>query len=167
MTAPPIQLQAWAVRWAIPAPALEDLLHVMGVVPLPPAPPQDPSRTSESYVQSLVRLEAPRFGVWLTRNNVGACQDKTGRLIRYGLANESAKQNETLKSADLIGWRSFVIQPHHVGARFAQFVSRECKKVSWSYGEDRKKEDAQLAWAALVTRAGGDARFVQGEGSFG
>lgn len=166
MTGVPIALQGWAARHLIAPEALADLLQIMGVAPFPPAAHDPQDRTSESYVQSLVRLEAPHHRVWLTRNNVGALQDKTGRVVRYGLANESPAQNAVLKSGDLIGWRSFTIGPQHVGARFAQFVSRECKKVNWRWGEDPQREEAQLAWAQLVTRAGGDACFVQGRGSF-
>lgn len=162
----PIQLHQWAVRHHIPPAALADLVQLMGIAPLPPAAHDPKDRTSESYVQSLVRLEAPRFGVWLTRNNVGALLDKDGRPVRYGLANETKEQNKVLKSADLIGWRSIDIGPQHIGCRIAQFVSRECKKVTWSWGEDRDREAAQMAWANLVTRAGGDAKFVQGAGSF-
>jgi len=96
---------------------------------------------------------------------VGVLQDADGRPVRYGLANESKAQNQVLKSGDLIGWRSFTIEQRHVGARFAQFVSRECKKVDWTYSGS-EREIAQFAWSTLVTRAGGDARFVTGEGSF-
>lgn len=164
MTAP-IALTAWAARHAITPHALADLLAVMGV-----APEFKPTLTlqtgSEAWVQSKVRLEAPRAGVQLWRNNVGALKDSRGVPVRYGLANDSADMNKTVKSGDLIGWRSFVIEAHHVGARFAQFVSRECKKVAWSWGEDIERETAQLAWNNLVLKAGGDAKFVQGEGSF-
>lgn len=160
----PISLQVWAARWGLPPAALADLLQVLGVG-APPVPPPDPNRTSEAYVQSLVRLEAPKHGVWLTRNNVGVLKDINGRPVRYGLANESPAQNKVLKSGDLIGWRSFTIEQRHVGARFAQFVSRECKHVGWTWKGD-EHEMAQLAWGMLVTAAGGDAQFVAGEGSF-
>lgn len=162
----PLNLHQWAVRHQITPAALADLVQLMGIAPLPPAAHDPRDRTSESYVQSLVRLEAPRHGVWLTRNNVGVLPDKNGRPVRYGLANESPQQNKVLKSHDLIGWRSIGIEARHVGCVIAQFVSRECKKVTWSWGEDPDREAAQLAWSNLVTRAGGDARFVQGEGSF-
>lgn len=164
-----IQLLDWATRWGISPAALADLQHVMGAG-LPPSPAHDDPRTSEAYVQSLVRGEAPKYGVHLWRNNVGAkalIDEATGEksFIRWGLANESKAQNAVLKSGDLIGWRSFTIEPRHVGARFAQFVSRECKKVDWTWKGD-KHEVAQMNWARLVTSAGGDAQFVTGEGSF-
>lgn len=161
----PLQLQGWAARWSLPAECLADLLATMGAVSSPPIAQPD-SRTSEAYVQSLVRLEAPRHGVWLTRNNVGALLDKTGRPVRYGLANETKQQNETIKSGDLVGIDGRPIEPWEVGRPRGRFVSRECKKVGWIYSGD-EHETAQLNWATLVTRYGGDAQFVTGEGSFG
>lgn len=160
----PLPLQGWAARWSLPAECLADLLATMGAASSP-LPPVADSRTSEAYVQSLVRLEAPRHGVYLTRNNVGALQDKTGRPVRYGLANESRQQNEAIKSGDLIGIRPVVITYSMVGSTVGQFVSRECKHATWRYSGD-SHETAQMNWAMLVTRYGGDARFVTGEGSF-
>ena len=119
---------------------------------------------SESYVQSIVRLEAARKGVRLFRNNVGALIDSRGVPVRYGLANDSKAANEAMKSADLIGWRSLIIESHMVGRCIAQFVSRECKHVGWQYHGD-ERERAQLAWAQLVAAGGGDAAFCTGEGT--
>lgn len=162
----PIALHGWAERWSIPAPCLADLLQCMGVGDVPPEPPTPASALSEAWTQSTVTLEAPRYGVWLTRNNVGAMQDPTGRVVRYGLANESKQRNAVLKSGDLIGIRAVLIQPWHVGTTIGQFVSRECKRPGWTYKGDAH-ETAQANWAALVTRYGGDAKFVTGLGSFG
>lgn len=162
----PIALQDWAKRWGIPPSCVADLLQCVGAdgsPPLPSAPP--PSGNSEAWAQSVVRLEAPRHGVWLTRNNVGVLVDKTGRPVRYGLANESKQQNQALKSADLIGIRPVTIEPRHVGHTIGQFVSRECKRPGWSY-KGGEHEEAQLNWLMLVTRYGGDAKFTTGEGSF-
>jgi hypothetical protein len=157
-------LQEWAQRWSISPTALADLLQTMGAVSSS-RPPHDPSRTSEAYVQSLVRLEAPLHDVWLTRNNVGALVDKTGRPVRYGLANESKTQNKTIKSGDLIGIRRVRITPAHIGTVIGQFVSREIKHAEWTWRGDAH-ENAQLNWALLVQSYGGDAKFVTGEGSF-
>lgn len=165
----PIALQGWQARWSLPHECLADLLATMGAVPSPPTPSTS-SRTSEAYVQSLVRLEAPRYGVWLTRNNVGARkivdEDGQERFIRWGLANESKQQNDTIKSGDLIGIRPVAITPAHVGYTIGQFVSIECKHVGWSYKGDAH-ELAQLNWQTLVTKYGGYARFATGEGAFG
>jgi hypothetical protein len=165
-------LQEWAQRWDIPALALTDLLQSLGALaPLSQAEPPDPKRTSEAYVQSLVRLEAPNYGVWLTRNNVGAkvmIDEKTGNksFVRWGLANESSAQNEKLKSGDLIGMRKKLIEPKHVGTFIGQIVSRECKHVGWSFNNKDEHEIAQLNWALLVNSYGGDAGFATGEGTF-
>lgn len=164
----PVSLAAWAARHAIPPAALADLVAIV----LPPVPAPDPGDPgTEGWVQSKVRLEAPRYNVWLTRNNVGAAKiisEKTGAasFVRFGLANESKAQNEVLKSADLIGIRAVLVQPWHVGTTIGQFVSREVKHSTWTPGEDPEREGAQMAWAKLITRYGGDAKIVRGEGSF-
>lgn len=162
MTAP-LPLAQWAARHAITPAALADLLATMGV---DHAPPVTEGNTKEGYVQSVVRLEAPKHGVLLTRNNVGALQDDTGRVIRYGLFNESKAQNEAMKSPDLVGIRKVLITPAHVGSTIGQFVAREVKHAGWTWGEDTKRETAQLACLNLITSYGGDARFVTGPGSF-
>ncbi len=120
---------------------------------------------SESRVQSLVRLEGPRFDAKLWRNNVGVLTDADGRPVRYGLANDSRELNKVLKSSDLIGWRTIIITPDMVGLRIARFVARECKPEGWRFtGTDR--EVAQQAWIDLVNADGGDAAFATGEGTF-
>lgn len=166
----PFALCEWARRWGVPEPCLADLAKCMGVGVVPPEPPTPaPPQATEAWSQSMVRLEAPRFGIWLGRNNVGARtitdDDGQKRHIRYGLANESKQQNEVLKSGDLIGIRAVLIQPWHVGTTIGQFVSRECKRPGWTYRGDAH-EQAQANWAALVIKYGGDAKFATGEGSF-
>lgn len=125
---------------------------------------------SEALVQSLVRLEAPARGVRLWRNNVGVLRDEGGRPVRYGLANDSKRLNEELKSGDLIGWRRRLITPADVGYIIAQFVSRECKPADWTpCGPGNialfAREEAQRRWATIVNADGGDACFVTGEGT--
>jgi hypothetical protein len=170
----------WAIRHQVSAAALEELRAIWGDVPerescemcdkglthvgsqcpLPGHPKQ-----SEAYVQSKVRLEAARLGVKLWRNNVGVLLNpKTGQPVRYGLANDSKRLNSAVKSGDLIGWRSVLITPAHVGSRIAQFLSRECKRPGWRYTGD-EHEQAQLKWTQAVLADGGDACFVSGEGS--
>lgn len=158
----PTALTDWAERHAITEAALQGLLDIL--TPLASPPPGEPG--SEAYVQSRVRLEAPRHGVWLTRNNVGALQDKTGRPVRFGLANETTEQNKTLKSGDLIGIDGRPILPEEVGRPRGRLVSRECKHAGWSPGEDPVREAAQMNWVRLILRYGGDAKIVRGEGSF-
>lgn len=153
-------LSEWAEIWGLPPEALDDL-HDRTLQAFPP-PVVTKVDGSEAYTSSLVRLAAPGAGYWLTRNNVGALRDQSGRLIRFGLANESKALNESIKSGDLIGWRSVVITPEMVGQRVAIFTSVECKKAEWKPGEDPKREEAQARWAALVIAAGGEACFSQG-----
>ena len=160
----------WAVRHGVTMAALQELAGIFGMHGTPPAGceghdlPPEVKGTSEAAVQAAVRLEAARKGVRLFRNNVGALIDSRGVPVRYGLANESKQVNEVMKSADLIGWRPLLIEQRHVGQCVALFVSRECKKVGWHYtGDDH--EQAQLAWAQLVTSGGGDAAFCTGTGT--
>jgi hypothetical protein len=153
----------WAVRHGVTMAALQELAGIFGMHGGHDLPPEVKG-TSEAAVQAAVRLEAARKGVRLFRNNVGALIDSRGVPVRYGLANDSKDLNRAVKSADLIGWRPLVIEQRHVGQVIGQFVSRECKKVGWHYtGDDH--EQAQLAWAQLVTAAGGDAAFCTGIGT--
>lgn len=118
----------------------------------------------EAHASSVIRLNAARRPDWtLWRNNVGVLVDKTGRPVRYGLANESAAQNAVLKSSDFIGWRSVLITPDMVGTHIAQFVSPEAKREGWAFNPNDDHEAAQAAWHALVNRAGGLGFFTTGE----
>lgn len=121
--------------------------------------------SAESAVQTIIRLEAARKGILLFRNNVGALQDKEGRYVRYGLANDSSAVNREVKSADLIGIRPVIIHPYHVGQRLGVFVSREIKAPDWRYNPNDEREQAQMRWIKLVEAAGGDACFAWSEGT--
>lgn len=153
----------WAIRWNIPYQALQELQGMFGLIPSASNVKAAPGH-SEAYTQSLVRLEAGRKSIKLWRNNVGVLKDERGTPIRFGLANDSPALNKSIKSGDLIGWRPVIITPAMVGSKFAQFVSRECKRPGWQYtGTDRER--AQLRWLEVVNADGGDAAFVTGEGS--
>lgn len=158
-----MSFREWAARWGVPMAAVADWEN--NVVNLcPPPPPPAAVGKSEAWAQSVVRLEAAQKGVLLWRNNVGVLYDSRGTPVRYGLANDSKALNESVKSADLIGVRALLIQPHHVGTIVGQFVSREVKEPGWQYtGTDR--EVAQLAWANLIRSKGGDAAFATGTGT--
>lgn len=114
---------------------------------------------SEDHIQDQLRLNAPRHGFMLFRNNVGVLKDARGVPVRYGLANDSAAVNRRFKSSDLIGWRSIVITPDMVGQTVALFVARECKHEGWRYAATEEQQ-AQLRFLDLVNNAGGDACFV-------
>lgn len=157
-------LREWAFEYGVPLHALLELerrmgLHGTGVVT------DEAVGKSESYAQSQVRLEAPRLGIMLTRNNVGAYQDQTGQWVRYGLFNESAKQNKRTKSWDLVGWRKRLITQQMVGTFIGQFVGREIKKPGWVF-TGTEHELAQLHCTELALAAGCDVGFATGSGSF-
>lgn len=158
------EITQWALRHGVNHQALVELTSIMT------APVTDPSRIitgqSEAAVVNSVTIEASRCGARLWRNNVGACVDKQGRLIRYGLANTSKKMNQELKSSDLVGIKPILITPAHVGCTIGQFVARECKEGDWSFGKDSSREIPQLRFLELVAALGGDACFVNSEGSF-
>lgn len=159
-----MNLYTWAARWGLPAECVRDLQTELGIY-TPPLPSDAPGAgKSEAWTLSVVRLEASRKGVTLWRNNCGALTDSEGRLVRYGLANDSKEMSKRIKSGDLIGWRSVLIEPRHVGHVIAQFISREAKPPGWQY-TGTPREVAQLTWANTVNAAGGDAAFATGEGT--
>ena len=156
-------LQAWALRHAIDADALADLMLILAPQ-CEPATHKGRKVSDESSVQQLVRLEAAAAGWHLWRNNVGVLEDKTGRPVRYGLANDSKTLNAQLKSSDLIGWRRVLITADMVGSHVAQFACREIKKPDWRY-TGTPREEAQQRWIGMVLADGGDACFANGVGT--
>lgn len=117
--------------------------------------------SSEELVQQNIRMAIARDGLDLWRNNVGACQDETGRVIRYGLMNDSKKLNEQYKSSDLIGIRPLLITPEWVGHTVGVFAAIECKSDNWVININNKHVSAQARFIDLVTRNGGFAGFAQ------
>lgn len=150
-----------AERWGVSTAAFYELVGMMGIET---TPANMGAKGSEAQAQTDVRLEASRKGLRLWRNNVGACYDKDGNFIRYGLANDSKKLNDAVKSSDLIGIRPVHITPEHVGQTIGQFVAREVKAPGWKYKET-SRERAQLAFLQLVVSMGGDGSFCTGEGT--
>ena len=119
---------------------------------------------TESHAQSLVRLQAARLGWRLWRNNVGVAQTLDGRPVRYGLANDSHALNDRIKSSDLVGWRSVLITPAHVGTVIAQAVTIECKAPGWRPPVRGPRELAQAAWIDMLVADGGYGGFTDGSG---
>lgn len=117
---------------------------------------------NEATVQAHVRLLASREGWRLFRNNVGVLLDSRGVPVRYGLANDSKKVNEQVKSGDLIGIRPVVITAAMVGHTLGQFASLEIKASGWKPRANDEHEIAQRKWASLVNEAGGYAIFSTG-----
>jgi hypothetical protein len=153
-----LTLDNWASRHGVSQAALDELRAAFGCLPV--FVPQ--ASGSEAAVQAQVRLEAARKGIKLWRNNVGVLLDSRGVPVRYGLANDSKRLNESCKSGDLIGWRPVTITTQNVGTVIAQFVSRECKRPGWKWSGDAH-ERAQLKWAEAIVADGGDACFTSGE----
>lgn len=154
-------LNQWAIKHGIPYEAVQELRQVMGLV-------YDPQwitpGVSEAAIQTQVRLEATRKGLRLWRNNVGATHTADGGFVRYGLANESEQMNRQIKSSDLIGIRPVLVKSEHVGHTIGQFVAREIKAGPWRYTASTR-EQAQLRFIELVMSLGGDASFVNREGT--
>lgn len=104
--------------------------------------------TTEQTLQSTIRAEAARLGIYLWRNNSGVLRDDRGVPVRFGLGNDSSRINAVLKSSDLIG-----IMPD------GRFIAIEVKAPGWR-GPRTERERAQKAFIDLVRRQGGVAGFV-------
>lgn len=112
---------------------------------------------SEDQVQQEIRLEAAKYGIVLWRNNSGALKDITGRVVRYGLANESKIGNLKFKSSDLIG-----IEPNT-----GKIVAVECKEENWNENKNfDARETAQKNFIEFVKARGGLAGFASSVISF-
>ena len=137
-------LTEWATVWGIPSAALQDLIARLTVADFQPSE----AGRSEAAVQAEIRLAASQRGdLVLWRNNSGALTDDSGRLIRFGLGNDSAAANKRMKSADLIGI-------HRPSGRF---VSIEVKRPGWKHSDASERDRAQLAWAVAINALGGVA----------
>jgi hypothetical protein len=117
---------------------------------------------TEAVVQQQVMLEMARLGGTPWRNNVGACEDKTGRIIRYGLANTSAQMNAQIKSSDVIGITPTLIEQRHVGTILGVFTAAECKYEGWHMTPGDKRAAAQQRFIDIVRGVGGYAGFATG-----
>lgn len=149
----PISLTDWAVKWRIPPEALRELcdsaIHHDTLV-------NESGHKSESRVQSELRLESARKQKYLFRNNRGAGKLASGNFVRYGLANDSKKLGDVIKSADLVGLEKILITHEMAGTIIGRFLSVEVKHEDWKYS-GTIEENAQIAWAALINAQGGRA----------
>lgn len=114
----------------------------------------------ESATASHIRLDAARNGVDLWRNNVGACQDQHGRVIRYGLCNDSKVICDRVKSSDFIGITPMMITPDMVGCTVGVFTAIETKATGWTLRPSDKRGLAQKAFHDIVIKSGGFAGFA-------
>lgn len=158
-----MSLSQWGRRHGITGEAMGELVALLAQAPEPDTPRV--SDVSEAAVQAGVRLEAPRQGVTLWRNNVGVAEGRDGVPIRFGLANDSVRLNREVKSSDLIGIVQVLIQPHHLGRTFGVFGAFECKRADWQWS-GKPREVAQRRYLDLVELAGGVSGFVRSCGQF-
>ncbi len=100
------------------------------------------------------------FGGAYWRNNAGACYDNSGRLIRFGLGNDSEKLWKTYKSVDQIACIPVRIEPHHVGRIFGVMGAFEDKARDWKLTPGDARGQAQLNFMQHVGSLGGIAGFV-------
>jgi hypothetical protein len=120
----------------------------------------------ETPVAQRVVLAAGETNVFVQRNNVGACYDDTGRMIRYGLINETPAMNTEYKSSDFIGILPRLITPDMVGYMIGQYLAVETKATGWHLTPGDKRGQAQLRYHELVRRYGGIAGFVTSDDDF-
>lgn len=103
----------------------------------------------------------------LFRNNSGAFKDETGRLVRFGLGNESKKLNDLYKFGDYIGSATVMITQEMVGKTVAVFTNLEVKPdgdrsktLLKAMNAPNSREAAQLRAIELTRNFGGISGFV-------
>lgn len=114
----------------------------------------------ESAVASHIRLAAAQAGVELWRNNVGAFKNETGRVVRYGLCNDSPILAKCVKSSDYIGITPVTITPDMVGKTIGVFTAVETKESGWRLLPSDQRGLAQQNFHDIVRKAGGFAGFA-------
>lgn len=118
---------------------------------------------NEATVAQHVLYEAANLNINLMRNNVGACMTDDGRMIRYGLMNESAKQNDRIKSSDYIGITPVRCFVDNLGlVTLGVFTAIETKASDWRFSQNDKRAVAQKAFHDIVRGYGGFAGFATG-----
>lgn len=118
---------------------------------------------SEMATQQRLRVLAAQYGTPLLRNNSGACTDTTGRVIRYGLGNDSERINKAFKSSDLIGIWPVVVTPEMVGRTLGLFFAVEVKRPGWKLTAGDERGQAQAAFGRWVQEHGGVFTFATNE----
>lgn len=119
---------------------------------------------NEEAIKQRVRLRLSELGRVNWRNNVGAATDTTGRVIRYGLGNDSAQLNARYKSSDLILIDPVFITPEMVGSVIGRFGAIETKRSDWHMTPGDDRAIAQLAWINIVRQYGGVGGFARSAG---
>ena len=134
------EILEWAARWNIPMQALAELRVLPQAI--------YSASGSEADTQAQLRLRMAQKGGHLWRNNSGALQDATGRHVRFGLGNDSARINAKFKSSDLIGITSN-----------GRFIALEVKAPGWRLPQN-EREQAQERFIMAVRACGGVASFI-------
>ena len=151
-------------EWAAMFPVAADVLatHVMTDV----APDlSTEAGSSEAARQQDIRFSIAQQGHFAWRNNVGAtparCKScgEPQQPVRYGIANESEKQNGVFKSSDLLLGIKRVIESKHVGTTMLQLGFAECKPRGWTF-TGKGREGPQANWINFINMNGGFARFA-------
>lgn len=153
-------LHQWAADWKHSPHSVIDLLTRLGMG-FEPQRFIELEGWSEAAIQNKVRLDGAKQGILMWRNNVGALPDATGRILRYGLCNDSKEMNTRVKSSDLIGIIPTLITPAHVGQTLGQFGAWEVKEYGWKYTGDAH-EAAQAKFGQIVIAKGGSFKFTTG-----
>lgn len=154
-----MNLTQWQLKHGVSGPALTDLIALLTApADITPDTTEDAEK-SEAYAQQAIRLEAPKHGVRLYRNNAGAGSDDNGNFFRWGLGNDTAAMNKKIKFPDLIGITPVLVTTQHVGQRLGVFTGVEVKAPGWRYMAT-EREVAQLAAHQLILSMGGLACFA-------
>lgn len=115
----------------------------------------------ESTIGQEIQVQAMHYKCTLLRNNSGALEDKTGRLVRYGLGNVSKKHQENFKSSDYIGITEVLITPDMIGKIVGVFTAIEAKREDWNETKKLDKHEiAQNNFLQWVKLKGGIAGFA-------
>lgn len=115
---------------------------------------------NEEAVTSHTRLEFAKIGP-LWRNNVGVLPDRRGVPVRFGLANESAKMNQEIKSSDWIGATPVTAYLQSCGwVTLGVLTAFEIKRTGWIFDPGDAHVVAQAKFHEIVREAGGFAGFV-------
>lgn len=122
----------------------------------------------EQSVAQRVLDAAAYLNINLMRNNVGGgtfVDPKTGRTshLRWGLMNESEKQNRVIKSSDYIGITPVQCFVNNVGfVTLGVFTAIETKHSGWKFDQSDERAVAQKAFHDIVRGYGGFAGFATG-----
>lgn len=112
---------------------------------------------SETEILQKCRVRASKLGIVLFRNNVGALEDKNGRWVKFGLADNSP---------DLIGWKSLKVTADMVGEKIAVFVGIEVKTPEGMKPKGKKQKEhfaLQQDFVDAINNAGGIGKIICSE----